>query len=149
MKTKNWKLFSSQFLFNALIILSTLVILIMLFPNIGRMLGSYVFILWTLFFFTGAGLIITIYKEKISGKRKIFLLSSGVCSASFLLCIVLHNLLYALGIVTEKFVILNQIINILEIAFFFTAIIICPVGFIVGMAGTLIIKKKSQSQKTQ
>ena len=62
-------------------ILSILVTLDMLFPKIGRMVGSYVFILWILLFFTGVGLIITTYKEKISGKRKFFLLSSGISSA--------------------------------------------------------------------
>ena len=148
MKTNKIKILSSKFLFNALLILSILVMLGMFFPNIGRMVGSYVFILWILSFLTGVGLIITTYKEKISGKRKFFLLSSGVSSASFLLCVVLHNLFYALSTITENLIILNKIINFLEVAFFFAAIIICPVGFIMGMVGTLIIKKKSQSEKT-
>ena len=142
MKIKRINVLSSQFLFNALIILSILVILDMVFPNIGRMVGPYVLILWILFFFTGVGLIITTYKEKISGKHKFFLLSSGISSASFLLCVVLHNLLYALGTITENLVVLNKIINFFEVAFFFAAVIISPVILIIGIVGTLIILKK-------
>ncbi|HEY59952.1 MAG TPA: hypothetical protein G4N92_04620 [Anaerolineae bacterium] len=148
MKTKKINILSSQFLFYVLIILSILVTLGMLFPDIGIMVGSSIFILWIPHFFAGVGLTIATYKEKISGKRKFFLLSSGFSSAGFLLCVVLHNLFYALGTITENLVILNKIINFLGVAFFFVAIIICPVGFIVGMVGTLIISKKLQSEKT-
>ena len=148
MKTKKIKILSSQFLFNAVMILSILVTLDMLFPDIGGMTGPYVFILWILHFAAGVGLIITTYKEKISGKRKFFLLLSGFSSAGFLLGVVLHNLLYALGTITENLGILNKIINYFSVAFFLAATIICPVGFIVGMSGTLIILKKSQSEKS-
>ena len=148
MKTKKIKMLSSQFLFNALIILSILVMLDMFVPNIGRMTGPYVFILWILHFAAGVGLIITTYKEKISGKHKFYLLLSGFSSASFLLGVVFHNLLYALGTITENLVILNKIINFFEVAFFLVATLICPVGFIVGMVGTVIILKKSHSEKS-
>ena len=146
MKTKN--ILSSKFLFNALMVLSILVILNMLFPDIGGMAVPYIFILWFLHFAAGIALIITTYKEKISGKRKFYLLLSGFSSAGFLLGVVLHNLLYALGTITEHLVILNKIINFFEVAFFLAATIICPVGFIVGMVGTLIIFKKSQPEKS-
>ena len=147
MKTKKIKILSSKFLFNALMILSILVTLGMLFPDTGLMTGPYIFILWILHFAAGVALIITTYREKISGKRKFFLLLSGFSSAGFLLGVVLHNLLYALGTITENQVILNKIINFFEVAFFLAATIICPVGFIVGMVGTLIILKKSQPEK--
>ena len=148
MKTKKIKILSSKFLFNALIILSILVMLNMFVPNIGRMTVPYVFILWILHFTAGVGLIITTYKEKISGKHKFYLLLSGFSSAGFLLGVVLHNLLYALGTITENQVILNKIINFFEVAFFLAATLVCPVGFIVGMVGTLIILKKSQPEKS-
>ena len=147
MKTKKINVLSSQFLLNALIILSMLVVLVMLFHDIGRMVGSYIFIPWILFFFAGVGLIIATCKEKISGKLKFFMLSSGFSSAGFLLCVVLHNLFYALSTITDKLVVLDKIVDLFGAAFFFAAIIICPVGFIVGMVGTFIILKKSQSEK--
>ena len=148
MKTKKIKILSSKFLFNVLMILSILVTLGMLFPDILGITGPYIFILWILHFFAGVGLIITTYKEKISGKRQFYLLLSGFSSAGFLIGVVLHNLLYALGTITENFVILNKIINFFEVAFFLVATIICPVGFIVGVVGTLIVLKKSQSEKS-
>ena len=148
METQKINILSSQFLFKVLVILSILVMLNMLVPDIGLMPGPYVFILWILHFAAGVGLIIAAYKEKISGKRKFFLLLSGFSSAGFLVGVVLHNLLYALGTITENLVILNKIINFFEVAFFLAATIICPVGFIVGMVGTLIILKKSRPEKS-
>ena len=148
MKTQKINILSTQFLFKVLVILSILVVLNMFVPDIGLMTGPYVFILWILHFVTGVGLIVTTYREKITGKRKFYLLSSGFSSAGFLLGVVLHNLLYALGTITENLVIVNKIINFFEVAFFLTATIICPVGFIVGMAGTLITLKKSRSEKS-
>ena len=145
MKTKKIKVFSSQFLFYALMVLSILVTLSMLFPDIG--MGPYIIILWVLLFSAGVGLVITTYKEKISGKRKFFLLFSGFSSAGFLLFVVLHNLFYALGTITGNLGILNKIINFFEGAFFLVATIICPVVLIVGIVGTLILLKKSQSEK--
>ena len=148
MKTIKIKVFSSKFLFKVLVILSILVTLGLLFPDTGLMTGPYIFILWILHFAAGVGLIITTYKEKISGKRKFFLLLSGFSSAGFLLGVVLHNLIYALGTITENLGILNKIINFFEVAFFLAATLVCPVGFIVGMVGTLIILKKSQPEKS-
>lgn len=147
MKTQKVNILSTQFLFKVLVILSILVVLNMLAPDIGLMPGPYVFILWILHFATGVGLIVTTYREKITGKRKFYLLSSGFSSAGFLLGVVLHNLLYALGTITENLVIVNKIINFFAVAFFLAATIVCPVGFIVGMVGTLIILKKSRSEK--
>ena len=149
MKTNKIKILSAQFLFYALMILSILITLGMFFPIIGvRMMVPYFIILCIPLFFAGVGLIITTYKEKISGKRKFFLLFSGFSSAGFLLFVVLHNLFYALSTITENLVILNRIINFFEVASFLTATIICPVGLIVGLAGTLIILKKSHSEKS-
>jgi len=148
MKTKKINILSTQFLFKVLVILSILVVLNMFLPDIGLMTGPYVFILWILHFVTGVGLIVTTYREKITGKRKFYLLLSGFSSAGFLLGVVLHNLLYALGMITENLVIVNKIINFFEVAFFLAATIICPVGFIVGVVGTLINLKKSQSKKS-
>ena len=148
MKTNKIKILSAQFLFYALMILSILVMLDMFVPSISRMVVPYTFVLWIPHFFAGVGLIITTYKEKISGKRKFYLLLSGFSSAGFLLGVVLHNLLYALGTITENLGILNKIINFFEVAFFLVATLICPVGFIVGMVGTLIILKKSQPEKS-
>ena len=148
MKTQKINILSNQFLFKVLVILSILVVLNMLVPDIGLMTGPYVFVLWILHFATGVGLIVTTYREKITGKRKLYLLSSGFSSAGFLLGVVLHNLLYALGTITENLVIVNKTINFFEVAFFLTATIICPVGFIVGMVGTLITLKKSRSEKS-
>jgi len=139
---------SSKFLFIAVIILSTIVILLMLFPDLGSMLGANFFIFWVLLAFSGIGLVVITFREKISGKSKFFLLSSGFSSACFLLGVVLHNLFYALGTLTEDLVILDVILNLLEVVFFFAAVIICPIGLLVGVVGTLILWKESPTENT-
>ena len=128
--------------------LSILVTLSMLFPDTGMMRPPYIFILWALLFFTGVGLIITTTKEKITGKRKLYLLLSGFSSAGFFLFGVLHNLFYALSTITENSVILNKTINFFGAGFFLVAVIVCPIGLIMGIVGTLILLKKSQSEKS-
>jgi len=138
---------SSRFLFIAVLVLSTIVLLLMLLPDTGSLLGPNIFIFWILLAFSGIGLAIITYRERISGKIKFFLLSSGFSSAGFLLGVVLHNAFYALGTLAEDLVILHGFLNFLEVVFFFAAVIICPIGLIVGEVGTLILWKKMPADK--
>ena len=141
-KIREYKL-SSKSLFIAVLVLSAIVILLMLFPDTaGRMLGANIIFFWALLAFSGIGLAIITYRERISGKLKLFLLSTGFSSAGFFLGVVLHNLFYALGILAKDLIGLDAFLNILEVGFFFAAIIICPIGILVGVTGTLILWKE-------
>ena len=60
----------------------------------------------------------------------------------------LHNLFYALGTLTEALVILDVILNLLEVVFFFAAVIICPIGLLVGVVGTIILWKELPAENT-
>lgn len=130
---------SSRFLFIAVLVLSIIVLLLMVLPDTGSLLGPYIFIFWILLAFSGIGLVIITYREKISGKLKFFLLSSGFSAAGFLLGVVLHNAFYALGTLTEDLAILHAFLNFLEGTFFIIAVIACPIGLLVGVVGTLIL----------
>ena len=133
---------STRFLFIAVLALSAVVFLLMLFPDTGSLLGPNIFIFWILLAFSGMGLAIITYKERISGKLKFFLFSSGFSSGGFLLGVVLHNAFYALGTLTEDLTILHAFLNFLEGTFFLIAVIACPIGLLVGVVGTLILWMK-------
>lgn len=132
---------SLKFLFSAVLVLTVIVILLMLFPDTIS-LGPNVLIIWVLLALSGIGLIIATYKKGIKGKIKLFLLCAGFSSAGFFVGVVLHNMFYALGILTEDLVILNALMNALEVGFFIAAVVICPIGLLAGIIGTLVLWKK-------
>jgi hypothetical protein len=89
--------------------------------------------------FSGMGLVILSYKERLSGKAKLFLLLSGFSAIGFTLGIILHNLFYALSTLTENLNTLNMVLNFFEASFFLMAVILCPIGLLVGIIGTIIL----------
>ena len=97
-----------------------------------------VFPAWVIFAGLGAALIILTIKQKVVGKLKAFLLLAGASGAGFLTFLVLHNLISAL-------------LNVDEPVFFSLAGIICPVGFIIGVAGVIIqtLKTKKSGSSDQ
>lgn len=94
----------------------------------------------------GIALIFLTLKAKLKGKQKIFLILSGASSAGFLISVILHNLLYALGIIFEHIIVLKYLMEILHIAFFFIAIPICPISFLVGAIGSMVLFMRKGGQ---
>ena len=120
--------------------------------GIGRIIMiSINFTLWILFFFLGIILIFLTIKLKIKGKLKAFLILTGASASGFLIGVILHNLVYALTMITSHIIILTNIFEIIHVAFFFLAIPICPIAFLVGIVGTIIlltkIRKKRKGKK--
>ncbi len=78
-------------------------------------------------FFTGLGIVLIVLtmKQKVAGKLKVLLLLTGASATGFLVFVILHNLVSAL-------------LNIEEPVFFILAVIMCPLGFLVGTVGTII-----------
>ncbi len=124
-----------------LLFLSSLVVLAEFFVPAFRVLfrGSELF-LAPLIIFSLLGLILLVLalKEKIGGKLKKFLVLTGASATGFFIFILLHNLVS--GLLTELF---NS--GIEEPVFFILALIVCPIGFLVGLIGSLVlfIKRKS------
>ena len=100
------------------------------------------FALWGLFFLLGAILIFLVLKSKVKGKLKVFLLLTGVSSVGFLIGVVLHNAFYALGIIFEHITILKYLMEIFHVVFFFIAIPICPILFLIGVIGSIVLFKR-------
>jgi len=81
---------------------------------------------------------------------KKFLILTGASFGGFIVSVVLHNLFYGLGIASSEFTILSYLMGILEVFFFFVAVFVCPIGFLVGAIGSIVIfsKKKMSKLKT-
>ena len=81
--------------------------------------GSLLFLVpFAVFFLLGAALIFLTLKKKVKGKLKKFLILAGASATGFFISVLLHNL------------ILGD-----EPVFFLLAIIVCPIGFLIGAIG--------------
>lgn len=91
---------------------------------------------FALFFLLGIALIIFSLRGSASGGLKKFFLLTGASAAGILVSIVLHNLIYGLF---EHFAGADFWNGGDEFFFFIMAVIVCPLGFLVGMVGTIVL----------
>ena len=107
--------------------------------------GSLVFLIpLIVWFLLGLALIFFTLRAGISGILRKFLILSGASAAGFLVSVFLHNLFYGLAIITSQIALLSSLMAILHLVFFLTAIFICPLGFLVGLAGTITLFVKER-----
>ena len=97
-------------------------------------------ILGLLFLILGIALIILSRKEK--GKIKIFLMLTGISAISPVIFSVLHNLFYALAILCENIIVVKYIMEVLDITSFLIAMVVSPIGFLIGVIGSIILLRK-------
>ena len=97
-----------------------------------------------IFFILGGVLIYLTLKFKVKGKLKLFLLFTGIAALGFLISVLLHNLVYGLFIYFFGEGFWGSIGMDDEPFFFFIALLGCPVLFLVGIVGALVMffKKK-------
>lgn len=107
--------------------------------------GSIFFLLpFIIFSLLGGVLIFLTLKEKVEGLLKKFLFLTGLSAAGFFVGVFLHNAFYALGTVTNQIVILGHLAEILDVAFFLIAVLACPLGFLTGAVGSIILLIKKR-----
>lgn len=96
------------------------------------------------FFLLGLGLIFLTLKQKVGGMLKKFLILTGASSAGFFVSVLLHNFIYGLLVYWFGADFWDRIGLADEPFFFFLAIIVCPVGFLIGAVGSIVlfIKKR-------
>ena len=96
-----------------------------------------------IFFLLGLVLTFLTLKEGIKGRLKKFLLLTGASASGFFVFAVLHNVFYALEIIFQPITPLKFLMGFLHVCFFFLAIPVCPIGFLVGAVGSgvLLLKK--------
>ncbi len=100
----------------------------------GFMLGSGI-----AFLLLGAALIVFTIREKVQGMLKKFLILTGASSAGVVISVLLHNAIYGLSIYFFGADFWN---GGDEPVFFVMAVFICPIGFLVGAVGSIILALK-------
>ncbi len=146
MKMKKQKL--SIRLFYSLVIVGVMVISQFFIPPLQELLHGFIFLIPSIIFsLLGLALLITAVRENVKKKdrrlRKYFILT-GVFSTGFFICILLHNFFYGLGILAKDITILRYLMEGLHVTFFLISTIVCPIGFLVGVIGSIILLAKKR-----
>jgi hypothetical protein len=85
-------------------------------------------------------------KKKLGGKRKAFLILTGASAVGIPVFAVLHNLVYALMIGLFGEDVWGSLGD--EPVLFTLAVIVCPVGYLVGAVGTIVLAIRDRSSVT-
>jgi len=130
---------SLPILFWALVAAFAALVLTVLFPDVLDFFRSVFLSLMALCFLLGLALLILSVRWKQRTLLRVFWILAGASTAGFALGSVLHNAFYALATVTGKWPILNAAMEVLEVAFFLIATLLCPVAFLVGTVGAIVL----------
>jgi hypothetical protein len=107
--------------------------------TLRRTLFPYAGLLGLAFLILGIMLIVFTIKAKVKGKLKVFLILVGGSAGMVLVSVLLHNLVYALAIVSENIVWLSWLFEFLHGTFFIIGLLVCPIVFIVGVVGSIVM----------
>jgi len=134
-------------IFWALIGIFLLIVSQFFIPVVNELIsGSIISLLpFIIFFILGIVLIFLTFKQKIGGIFKRFLILTGASATGFFVFFFLHNMFYALGVITNQIPILSFIMGIFDVLCFIIAIFVCPLIFVIGAIGSIIViinKKK-------
>ena len=142
---------------NTLIIMFYLVIIVfvitvgmLLIPGFrGYINTAFVIISGIILVILGSALIGLTLVQKVEGKLKKFLILTGASAAGFFVFALLHNIFYGLEQVTGHITILSYLMKAFEVIFFLIAIFACPIGFLIGVIGSIVlfIKKRKNEQE--
>lgn len=110
--------------------------------------GSLLFLLpFAIFFLLGVALLVLTLKQGIEGKLRKFLILTGASAAGFFVSVFLHNAIYGLLILCFGPDFWERIGLGDEPFFFFLAIIVCPIGFLIGVVGSLVLFVKKRKRR--
>jgi hypothetical protein len=103
--------------------------------------GSELFLSpFIIFFLLGVALLVFSLREKVEGWLKTFFLLTAASAAGVFVFILLHNGFYALATVADQIPLLVPVLEFLHAAFFIVALIVCPLGFLVGAIGNIVLR---------
>jgi hypothetical protein len=107
----------------------------MFIPLVLRLpVGFNAFSAWPVFVLLGVALIVLTVKTKVRGMLKGFLLLTGGSAVGLLVFGILHN-------------VVSGLFNTEEPVFFILAVIVCPIGFLFGAVGTIVLAIKNKPPK--
>jgi len=112
--------------------------------------SSNIFLIFPLIFFIlGITLAFFAHREENKNRLRSFLLLTGISASGFFICILLHNVFYALGTLLIDTIILKYLIDFLGTIFFLLAVLVCPLSFLVGVVGFVISNIKDKKLKNK
>jgi len=117
-------------------------------PIIGEIFKGSLFFLapFIIFSLLGVLLVFLILKQDVQGKLRKYLLLTGVSAISFFIFVFLHNVFYGLGKITANIILLKNLMEILHVISFIIALLVCPLMFLIGSIGSVIIFIKTRKK---
>ena len=106
-------------------------------------LGLIAFPAWIVFLGLGVTLIVLTVKQKVEGMPKKFLLLTGASAVGLPVFAILSNVVYALLIYFFGEDVWGTMGD--EPFFFILATVVCPIAFLVGVIGTIVLGAKNKS----
>ena len=135
-------------IFWALVGVFIVIVCLLFIPPFRDLLaGSELFLTpFAVFFLLGIALLVLAAKRKVDGTLRKFFLLTGASATGVFVSILLHNLVYGLFIYFfgEGF---WDIIGGDEPFFFIMALFVCPLGFLVGVVGSIVLRLRSSSSR--
>jgi len=134
-------------IFRALVGIYVVIACVFFIPAVRELLMGLLFLIISgaVFLLLGVALIFFTVKEKVAGMLKKFLILTGASAAGFFVSILLHNAIYGLFIHFFGAEFWN---GGDEPFFFIMAIFVCPIGFLVGAVGSIVLTiKRSRMAK--
>ncbi len=107
--------------------------------NIKQQVFPIAAVLAVIFFIIGVILIVLTIKLRLEKTLRIFLILTGGSAAGFLIFTLLHNFFYGLSIIAKNIIFLTSIMEALHVTSFIISTWGCPIGFLVGVIGTIFI----------
>ncbi len=139
-------------IFWALVVVFIVIASVFFVPVFRELLMGFLFIIISgiVFLLLGVALIFFTVKEKVGGILKKLFMLTGASAAGFFVSMLLHNAIYGLFIHFFGADFWDRIGLGDEPFFFIMAIFVCPIGFLVGAVGSIVlaIKKFRQQNKT-
>ncbi|MBL7142164.1 MAG: hypothetical protein ISS83_00645 [Candidatus Pacebacteria bacterium] len=99
-----------------------------------------------IFFLLSIILIVFTFRKKVGGKLKKFLLLTGISPLVMVVSVILHNLVYGLFIFLFGESFWERIGLGDEPFFFLLAIVVCPIAFLIGLLGSVILLIKAKKE---
>jgi len=131
-------------IFWVLVGIFVVIVSVLFVPAFRESLVNFLFVIISgiLFFLLGAALIFLTVKGKVRGMLKKFLILTGASSAGLSVSSFLHNIIYGLFIQLFGADFWDRIGLGDEPFFFVMAVIVCPIAFLVGAVGSVVLAIK-------
>jgi hypothetical protein len=126
-------------IFYALLSTFILIVSTIFIPMVRETLrGPLYLIILITFFLLGLALLLTTIRAKIKGRLRRFLLLTGGSTVGFFVSVLLHNFIYGLFIYLFGADFWDRIGLKDEPFFFFIGLLVCPIGFLIGVVGSIL-----------